>query len=49
MTARDAYEKWKAAPEKVTFLDVRTPEEFIFVGHAEMACNVSVAAQSERR
>jgi rhodanese-related sulfurtransferase len=46
VTAREAYEKWKAAPEKVTILDVRTPEEFIFVGHAEMAWNIPVAAQS---
>jgi rhodanese-related sulfurtransferase len=46
LTAREAYEKWKAAPEKVTILDVRTPEEFIFVGHADMAWNIPVAAQS---
>jgi len=46
VTAREAYEKWKAAPEKVMILDVRTPEEFIFVGHAEMASNIPVAAQT---
>jgi rhodanese-related sulfurtransferase len=46
VTAREAYEKWKAAPEKVTILDVRTPEEFIFIGHAEMAWNIPVAAQT---
>ena len=46
VTAREAYEKWMAAPEKVTILDVRTPEEFIFVGHADMAWNIPVAAQT---
>jgi rhodanese-related sulfurtransferase len=46
VTAREAYEKWKTAPEKVTILDVRTPEEFMFVGHAGMAWNIPVAAQT---
>jgi len=46
LTAREAYEKWKASPDKVTVLDVRTPEEFLFIGHAEMAWNVPFAAQS---
>lgn len=46
LTAREAYEKWKAAPEEVMVLDVRTPEEFIFVGHADMAWNIPVAAQT---
>jgi hypothetical protein len=26
VTAREAYEQWKAAPEKVKIIDVRTPE-----------------------
>jgi rhodanese-related sulfurtransferase len=46
VTAREAYEKWKAAPGRVTILDVRTPEEFMFVGHADMALNIAVAAQA---
>lgn len=46
VTAREAYEKWKAAPDKVKVLDVRTPEEFIFIGHAEMAWNIPLAAQT---
>jgi len=29
VTAKEAYEWWKAAPEKVKILDVRTPEEYI--------------------
>jgi rhodanese-related sulfurtransferase len=46
VTARHAYDQWKAAPDKVTILDVRTPEEFMFVGHADMAWNVPLASQS---
>jgi len=46
VTAREAYEKWKAAPDKVLILDVRTPEEYMFVGHADMAWNIPVASQS---
>lgn len=40
LPAGKAYDKWKANPEEVTILDVRTPEEYIFVGHPEMAWNV---------
>lgn len=46
VTARDAYEQWRAAPEKVILLDVRTPEEFLFVGHAPMAWKIPIAVQS---
>jgi rhodanese-related sulfurtransferase len=46
LTASEAYEKWKASPGKVKVLDVRTPEEFLFLGHAEMAWNVPVAIQT---
>ncbi|MDH5255031.1 MAG: rhodanese-like domain-containing protein [Gammaproteobacteria bacterium] len=46
VTSREAYEKWKAAPDEVTVLDVRTPEEYVFIGHAEMAWNIPLAAQS---
>ena len=46
VTAREAYEKWQAAPDKVMILDVRTAEEFLFVGHADMAWNIPVFAQS---
>jgi rhodanese-related sulfurtransferase len=40
MTAKEAYEKWKADPENVKIIDVRTPEEYIFIGHPAMAWNV---------
>ncbi len=46
VTAKEAYEKWKAGPETVKILDVRTPEEYLFVGHPTMAWKVPVAAQS---
>jgi rhodanese-related sulfurtransferase len=46
VTAKEAYEQWKTAPDKVMILDVRTPEEYLFVGHADMAWNIPVAAQS---
>ena len=45
VTAKEAYEKWKADAEKVKILDVRTPEEFLFVGHPSMAWKIPVAAQ----
>ena len=45
VTAKEAYEKWQADPEQVKILDVRTPEEYIYVGHAEMAVNIPLAFQ----
>jgi rhodanese-related sulfurtransferase len=48
VTSAEAYEKWKAAPDKVKLLDVRTPEEFIFVGHPEMAWCIPLGFQSYR-
>ncbi len=40
VTAQEAYEMWRADPEGVKILDVRTPEEYIFVGHPAMAKNI---------
>jgi rhodanese-related sulfurtransferase len=45
-TSKEGYDKWKADPKKVKILDVRTPEEYIFIGHADMAWNIPVAFQS---
>jgi rhodanese-related sulfurtransferase len=45
VTAKEAYERWKADPEKVMILDVRTPEEYLFVGHPTMAWKIPIAAQ----
>jgi len=46
VTAKEAYEKWKAEPDKVMIIDVRTPDEHLFVGHPTMAWNIPVAAQT---
>ena len=40
VTSEEAYRMWKADPRRVHILDVRTPEEYVFVGHAEMAKNI---------
>jgi rhodanese-related sulfurtransferase len=40
VTAKEAYEMWRADKNKIHILDVRTPEEYIFVGHAPMAHNI---------
>jgi rhodanese-related sulfurtransferase len=40
LTSREAYAKWEAGQENVKIIDVRTPEEYWFIGHASMAWNV---------
>ena len=40
LTAKEAYEMWKAAPEKIKIIDCRTAEEYVFIGHAPMAYNI---------
>jgi len=46
VTAKEAYAKWKAAPDQVKIIDVRNPEELLFVGSPEMAWKIPVATQS---
>jgi rhodanese-related sulfurtransferase len=46
VTAKEAYEQWRAAPERVMLVDVRTPEEWLFVGHPPMAWKIPVVTQS---
>ena len=46
VTAKEAFEMWKANPDNLKILDVRTPEEYIFIGHADMAWNIPLAFQS---
>jgi rhodanese-related sulfurtransferase len=46
LTAKEAYEKWKSDPGRVKILDVRTPEEYLFVGHPVMAYHVPLAFQT---
>ena len=41
-----AYNMWLADSLNVKILDVRTLEEYIFVGHADMAVNINLATQS---
>ena len=43
VTAKEAYDLWQADPENVKILDVRTPEEYVFTGHAPMAWNIPFA------
>lgn len=40
VTAVEAYEMWRAKPGAVHIVDVRTPEEYDFLGHPTMAANV---------
>ena len=40
VSAKEAYEMWQADKDKIKILDVRTPEEYIFVGHPPMALNI---------
>jgi rhodanese-related sulfurtransferase len=39
-TAKEAYQMWQADQNKIKILDVRTPEEYVFVGHPPMAHNI---------
>lgn len=45
VTAKQAYAQWKSEPDKIKIIDVRTPEEYLFVGSPEMAWKIPVAAQ----
>ena len=42
-SAAQAYEMWKSTPDKVKVIDVRTPEEYGFIGHPEKAWNIPFA------
>ena len=46
VTSAEAYDKWLAAPDDVKVLDVRTLEEYIYIGHAPMAWNIPLATQT---
>ena len=47
--AKEAYEKWKAAPDQVKIIDVRTPEEYAFIGHPDKAWNIPLAFVTYQR
>jgi rhodanese-related sulfurtransferase len=42
VNARQAWEKWSANPDTTYILDVRTPAEYIFIGHSPMAVNIPI-------
>jgi rhodanese-related sulfurtransferase len=46
VTSAQAYAKWQASQGEVKILDVRTLDEYIFIGHAPMAFNVPLAIQT---
>ena len=37
VSAREAFAHWQATPTETKIVDVRTPEEYMWVGHAPMA------------
>ena len=39
-TPTEAYRMWTQGADGVKIIDVRTPEEYAFVGHPEMAMNI---------
>ncbi len=43
VTAHEAYQMWQANQERIKLLDVRTFEEYVLIGHAEMAMNIPLA------
>lgn len=47
--AAQAYEMWKANPERVKIIDVRTPEEYGFIGHPDTAWNIPFAFLTYKR
>lgn len=49
VTAAQAYAMWKASPDQVKIIDVRTPEEYAFIGHPEAAWNVPLAFVTYQR
>ena len=49
ITAQEAYAQWHKNPDRIHMLDVRTPEEYIFVGHAPMARNIPVRLVNQRQ
>jgi len=40
VTSSEAFNMWVKDSNKIKIIDVRTPEEYVFIGHAEMAYNI---------
>ncbi|MFC1533572.1 rhodanese-like domain-containing protein [Thermodesulfobacteriota bacterium] len=49
ITAKEAYNNWKDMDEKPFILDVRTPEEYFFVGHAPISRNIPVRLLNQKQ
>jgi rhodanese-related sulfurtransferase len=47
VTAKEAYDKWKADPSNVKIIDVRTPTEFQTIGLPAMASKVPLSASDD--
>jgi rhodanese-related sulfurtransferase len=47
ITSADAYDMWKADPENVKLIDVRTTEEFRTIGVPEMAAKIPLTASEQ--
>jgi rhodanese-related sulfurtransferase len=45
LTASEAYQRCQAEPEAVKLIDVRTPEELLFVGHPTVAWKIPAFEQ----
>lgn len=43
VNAVQAYEMWKSDPDRIKIIDVRTPEEYGFIGHPDTAWNIPLA------
>jgi rhodanese-related sulfurtransferase len=43
ISPQKAYERWLGKKQRVVIIDVRTPEEYTFIGHPEMSYNIPVA------
>jgi rhodanese-related sulfurtransferase len=48
VTPEEAYELWVSDVDRVKILDVRTPEEYAFVGHPQMAMNIPIVMHTYR-
>ena len=46
VTSKEAYDMWKKAPKRVKVLDVRTLDEYINIGHPQMAYNIPAFLQT---
>jgi rhodanese-related sulfurtransferase len=47
-TARESYDMWRANPDKVSIVDVRTVIEYIWVGHTEMSITIPAFVQTSK-